>query len=151
MKKYAKNKFIPELEARGFKYHSGLEFSRIVGEDICQIISGGVSRGENLRFDVTCFVKEYDPKLMEKFPKNIPLTCGGGLGENMISPEVWDVADEESIEEALDSVLNYIDKYAIPWLDSVTTRQEYINNLFPHLKEKIESEGRLESILSPSD
>lgn len=147
VKKYTKKSLIPNLEERGFQCHSGLEFSKKVGDGIYQIISGGISYGENLGFSVTCYVPEYNLKKMEKFPQYVPLTTGGDLGEGFYAGELWDVGKEENIEEVLLSVIEYVDKYAIPWFSKIKSRADYVDNLFPHLKEKLENEGRLHEIL----
>lgn len=94
----AKSRLIPYLESKGFQHYGKLAFAKVVGNGVHQVISAELSHGENLKFNVRCFVEEYGAKYMEKYPFNIPITCGGRLGEEPIAGELWDVGRLDGIE-----------------------------------------------------
>lgn len=65
--KQAKIKFIPEMEKLAFFHHGKLCFSIKDPEDIYKVILSDLSYGENLKFHVTCIVKDNAPNKMENF------------------------------------------------------------------------------------
>ena len=150
LEKIARRSFIPELEKKGFQHYGKLDFSRIIGEGIVQLITGGISYGENLEFSITCYVPEYDVKRMDDFPSLIPLTTGGDLGEDFFAGTTWKVLKKDELEGVFVDVLEEINKYAEPWFSTITTRTKYIENLFPRCKRKLEENGRLEAVLKGS-
>lgn len=148
--KIAKIKFVPFMEEKGFVHHGKLEFSRSAGDGVYQLILGELSYGENLKFRVTCFVPEFDIHYMEQFPKKIPTTCGGRLGEGLVATELWDVSDLAMVERVFDEVVSCVKRYALPWFDEVNSRMSYVDALYPHLREKIIAEGKVNEILAGS-
>ena len=148
LERAAKKSFVRQMNDRGFDYHRNLEFSRTTPAGVIQLVSGGVSYGANLTFSVTCVVPEFRQDILDDFPSNVPMTCGGGLGEGLLTAELWDVEnlDEERLEHVLDEVLAEIDAHAIPWFESVMTREQYVRAMFPHLRKRAENDGRLEAI-----
>lgn len=145
--KAGKNKFIPAIEKLGFKHFGKLIFVRETEGGVHQVISPDLSYGENLKFYVTCFVEEFDSKYMDKYPTRIPLTSGGRLGEGLLAGELWDVETLDNVESIFDDIFQNIQKHAVPWFDSVQTRKDYVRVLYPHLKEKLEDQGKLDIVL----
>ena len=139
---------VREMRDRGFDYLGDLAFARVVGDGVHQIISGGIRHGANLTFSVTCIVPEYGDSVMEDYPV-VPLTCGGGLGDEYFSATLWDVGDDDEydLNAIYSEVLSLIDRYALPWFDRINNRKAYVSVMFEHLREKAVSEGRLEAIL----
>lgn len=138
------------MKHRGFVHHgTRLQFSRIVGDGVHQIISGGLSYGANLKFSVTCFVEEFDPECMNNYPTEIPMTCGGGLGEGLLARELWEVGEDDGcdLNEIFEDVIRNIDEHALPWFETVRTRAAYVEALYPHFREELVQTGRLDSVL----
>lgn len=146
--KAGKSYFIPAIENIGFKHYGKLVFAQEVGDGVHQVISAELSYGENLKFFITCFVKEFDPKYMDKYPMKIPITSGGDLGEGLLAGELWEVESLENIENIFRDVVKNIEAHAMPWFNTVNTRKDYVRALYPHLKEKIEEKGKLDLVLN---
>lgn len=146
--KAGKNNFIPAIENLDFKHYGKLIFAREVGDGVHQVIGAELSYGENLKFIITCFVEEFDSKYMDKYPMKIPITSGGDLGEELLAGELWEVDTLDDVESIFSDVVQNIEAHAIPWFDSVQTRKDYIRVLYPHLKERLEEQGKLDLVLS---
>jgi len=146
--KAAKESFIPAIEKYGFKHYGKLVFSRVVGDGVHQVIAAELSYGENLKFIITCFVEEFDPKYMERYPMNIPITSGGELGEALLAGELWEVDTLNNIDKVFEDVEINVIKYALPWFSTVESRKDYVRVLYPHLKEKLEEQNRISFVLN---
>jgi len=143
-----KHGLISAMESRGFEHLKGLDFFRKYGEDIYQLLSGGVSYGENLTFDITCIVPELNPKYMVNFPINVPLVCGGGFGDEYFTPELWEIGTMNDVENTVSSILKVFDGFPIQWFNSIKTRKDFTKALFPHIREKAIKDGVINSVLS---
>lgn len=146
--KAGKVSFIPSMLELGFEHHGKLCFSKCTSSGVHHIISSNLSYGENLTFHVTCIVAEYSPQKMENFPFNVPVTSGGELGEDLIAGELWEVGDVSVLENVLSDVLSKVRDFAMPWLESVQSREDYVRELYPHLREKLEALDRLDAVLT---
>ncbi|WP_100915003.1 hypothetical protein [Pseudoalteromonas spongiae] len=156
IKKIAKPWFIPEMKERGFSQNSKatLTFFREAVDGIYHFISFDIlSSGENLRVNVFAWVPEINATYdFSQFPKKIGITNGGGLRDNDINigHKYWKVRDEAEIINALKEILLGIDKIAIPWLDSVDTREELLERFFIDAKNRDNFQERKVRILSKS-
>lgn len=146
--KAGKKEFIPAIEKFGFKHYGKLVFSREVGDGVHQVIAAELSYGENLKFIVTCFVEEFEPKYMEKYPMNIPITSGGDLGEGLVAGELWEIETLDDIDKVFNDIVHNVIDYALPWFSAVESRDDYVRVLYPHLKEKLEEQGKLDLVLN---
>lgn len=140
---------VTELESRGFCHVKGrgLCFHREYGEKIHQILSGGVSYGANLKFSITCIVEELDPIYMESFPDNVVMLCGGGFGDEYFTAELWEVDEITDPEGLAASILEVFDGYPSKWFDSIATRADFVNALYPHVREEYEKLGAITRVL----
>ncbi|MBF7073960.1 hypothetical protein ISG33_11170 [Glaciecola sp. MH2013] len=145
--KHSKKSLIPSLEEHGFSHCGKLCFVRETEGGVYHILFANLSYGENFGFQVTCFVEEHNPKKMKNFPFEVNIFCGGNLGEGLIAGELWEVDTLDNIEEVFDDVLCNIKSYALPWFETVQTREDYVREIYPHIKEKLEAEGRLDAVL----
>lgn len=147
--KRGKKNFIPLLEDLGFTDHDRLSFSRKTDEGVYQLILADLSYGVNLKFHITCIVKEYAPHKMDNFPRNINLTCGGRLGEGLVTGELWDVEELDEIDSIFEDITQNIIEHALPWFETINTRQDYVNAMTADARERAEDNGRMEAILTP--
>lgn len=145
--KAGKCNFVPKLESYGFEHHGKLQFSKVTGQGVHQLIRAELSYGENLIFLINCFVPEYNLKYMENYPSQIPIVTGGDLGEDLVCGELWEVDELDNIDEIYLDVIKNLEKYAFPWFERVQTRKDFFNELFPHLKEDLENSDNLQNVL----
>ncbi len=144
----AKQGFISELESRGFTYFPTLYFARIRGEDIYNVIIFERTKGGHLKVFITCWTPEFCPDDVDTFPRSVSLEIGGFLTEKGIEriSEMWELSN---LDFLMNLILKLIDKYAIPWFDSIKTRQDYIDELFDDVKEQCSPE-LFDLVLKPS-
>jgi len=143
-----KHGLVDNLADRGFKHLKGLYIYRFYGEGIHQLILGSASYGENLTFDITCIVDEIDSRYVRNFPINVPLLCGGGFGDEYFTPELWEIATLDNVGEISQSIVDVFDGFPKKWFDSVSTRQKFVDELYPHIREKYEESGAIKKVLS---
>lgn len=153
VKKVAKTRFIPALEAHGFKHIKPMEFMRRRPGHLYDFVALGILRGGgNLGASVLCWVPELDPEIdLEAIEKNSPgtLYCGGDLGWDRISfgGKLWDVSLEADIAPALEKVLDQVERIALPWFDSIDSREALVGALAPEVRNQPDFEQLREAIL----
>lgn len=127
---------------RGFEESkkSKLFFYRKNKNAIFQMITFEILRGgENLEIATFNWVpeihEEYD---ITEFPKAVKITNGGCItkkGTVGRGSKFWDLRNLQKMNENCVNILESIDLVAIPWLDSVRTRNDLIENIFLDIKD----------------
>ncbi|MBU2891852.1 hypothetical protein KO495_00780 [Colwellia sp. D2M02] len=148
IEKTAKSNLIPHLESDfGFEHFSSMIFSRLRSEDIYDFVIFDVTRGGNLRVIVTCSVVELEPDMLENFPRGGGIMIGGYLTDEGVdfTGDYWSL---ENIETDLNEIVQLLEKYAIPWFDSIKTRQNYLDNMYDYVKEQCSAE-EIYALLNP--
>ena len=153
VKKVAKQRFIPTLEAHGFKHIKTMDFLRRRPDYIHDVIALGILRGGgNLRASVDCWVPELDPEIDPRSIEKVPppaISSGGDLGFDRISfgGRLWNVSREADIGPALDAVLDQVERIALPWFAAIESREKLVEALVPEVRNQPDFEQVRQAIL----
>lgn len=152
LKKYAKYSLIPYMEGNGFQQIKALTFIKEGPEDIKYVVWPEISYGENLKLLVVCITEEMNELIAKGFPSYVPKMVGGELGpEDEIAYELfhlWKVGCEEDATESLNGIQLAMDKYALPFFDSIQNRQDLVNFIYPTLRRDDEFSRIIDKILA---
>ncbi|WP_341502508.1 hypothetical protein [Gallaecimonas sp. GXIMD4217] len=137
-KKYAKDNLTPFLEENGFKLLSRYIYVKDGPEDIKFVISPSIHYGENLVIWVVCYTEEMDAGEPEayRFPKGLPTMVGSELSPDRTisygTSHLWKVGSEDASKEAIEEIILALKKWAIPFFESVNTRQDLVDKVCRH-------------------
>lgn len=131
----AKHDLNPFLRKNGFKTINILDFNRKNKDEIFNIIFFNINYGANLTVTVACHTKEMDPLCAHPYPKDFCDIIGSALKPNrdiqLGNSHLWEVETMEKAEVAITEIKTAIIEYALPFFESMKTREDMINYLHP--------------------
>ncbi|MDX1458341.1 MAG: hypothetical protein R3276_12200 [Marinobacter sp.] len=137
-KSYAKATLTPYLEKKGFKLLSRFIYVKDGPEEIKFVVSPSIHYGENLVIWVVCYTEEMDAgdPVAYRFPKGLPTMVGSELSPDRTisygTSHLWKVGSEDASKKAIEEIILALKQWAIPFFESVNTRQDLVDKVCRH-------------------
>ena len=125
------------MEEIGFKYHVKECLFYRLNEGIYNIVMPDLTSGGSISFFVFCWVKEFQAGYdMNVFPKDIRMYTEKSSLRKETGGFSWSGETDEDVEVCLEDVLRLMDSYALPWFNSIDSRDKLVEALDVRVKER---------------